>query len=228
MVDFRKNNHGFVPEYQVTSLTMWNGLHNKKYLELLDCFIGPKLNQNIGKITTKSWSCLFVAKVEPTDDHKWNIKFKVNISIKWGMGKNRRNCLSLTISNVHVLHNNFTKKHWFFRLLFTNMLYDSQLYTISLLLVIQLDLMRTMGYSINRHIWCWQKIELGSLGPTVIKPVWSSTFQEHVGLKLSHENKYSGNYGHLLRFDVRVNKSVVTYLLIFAFSQTHWLTDMSE
>ena len=79
-----------------------------------------------------------------------------------------------------------------------------------------------MGYSIHGHTSCQQKIELGTLGPPVIKVVlsaYSSTCQEQVGTKLTFGKNYWGRNGPLLLFAIRVDKHFAFIFLITWFSQ---------
>ena len=88
----------------------------------------------------------------------------------------------------------------------------------------------TMVYCIDGHISSRQKIELGTLGPPVIKPVWSaylSTCQEQVGTKLTFGKNYWGRNGPLLLFAIRVDKRVAFIFLITWFSQNTEVYDIS-
>lgn len=80
----------------------------------------------------------------------------------------------------------------------------------------------TMAYSIHGHISYRQKIELGLLGSSAIKPrcsVYSSPCPEYVGTNLSFGRNYWGKYGHFVLFAIRVNKSVAIVFLITCFLQ---------
>ena len=80
----------------------------------------------------------------------------------------------------------------------------------------------TMGYCIDGQISCRLKIELGTLGPPVIKVVlsaYSSTCQEQLGTKLTSGKNYWGKYGPLLLFAIRVDKHFAFIFLITWFSQ---------
>ena len=79
-----------------------------------------------------------------------------------------------------------------------------------------------MGYCIDGQISCRLKIELGTLGPPVIKVVlsaYSSTCQEQLGTKLTSGKNYWGKYGPLLLFAIRVDKHFAFIFLITWFSQ---------
>ena len=79
-----------------------------------------------------------------------------------------------------------------------------------------------MAYYIHGRISYRQKIELGVLGPSAIKPrcpVCSSACPEYVGTNLSFGRNYWGKYGHFVLFAIRVNKSVVIVFLISCFAQ---------
>ena len=87
-----------------------------------------------------------------------------------------------------------------------------------------------MGYCIDGHISSRLKIELGTLGPPVIKPVssaYSSTCQEEVGTKLTFGKNYWGKNGPLLLFAIRVDKRVAFIFWITWFSQNTVLYDFS-
>ena len=80
----------------------------------------------------------------------------------------------------------------------------------------------SMAYSIHGPISYRQKIELGLLGSSAIKPrcsVYSSPCPEYVGTNLSFGRNYWGKYGHFVLFAVRVNKSVAIVFLITCFLQ---------
>ena len=84
------------------------------------------------------------------------------------------------------------------------------------------DLCPSMGYCIDGQISCRLKIELGTLGPPVIKVVlsaYSSTCQEQLGTKLTSGKNYWGKYGPLLLFAIRVDKHFAFIFLITWFSQ---------
>ena len=79
-----------------------------------------------------------------------------------------------------------------------------------------------MAYLIHGHISYRQKIELGLLGSSAIKPrcsVYSSPCPEYVGTNLSFGRNYWGKYGHFVLFAIRVNKSVAIVFLITCFLQ---------
>ena len=79
-----------------------------------------------------------------------------------------------------------------------------------------------MAYSIHGPISYRQKIELGLLGSSAIKPrcsVYSSPCPEYVGTNLSFGRNYWGKYGHFVLFAIRVNKSVAIVFLITCFLQ---------
>ena len=79
-----------------------------------------------------------------------------------------------------------------------------------------------MTYSIHGQISCRQKIELGILGPSVIKPscsVYSSACPEYVGMNLSYGRKNWGKYGPFVLFAITVNKSVAFIYFITCFLQ---------
>ena len=86
-----------------------------------------------------------------------------------------------------------------------------------------------MGYCIEGHISSRQKIELGTLGQPVIKPVssaYSSTCKEHVGTKLSFGRKL-GEIWAFLTFAISVDKPVAFIFLIMCFSQNTQMYDIS-
>ena len=77
-----------------------------------------------------------------------------------------------------------------------------------------------MAYSIHGQISSRQKIELGILGPSVIKPscsVYSSACSEYAGTNSSFGRNYWGKYGPFVLFAITVNKSVAFIFLITCF-----------
>ena len=79
-----------------------------------------------------------------------------------------------------------------------------------------------MTYSIHGQISCRKKIELGILGPSVIKPscsVYSSACSEYTGTNSSFGRNYWGKYGPFVLFAITVNKSVAFIFLITSFLQ---------
>ena len=79
-----------------------------------------------------------------------------------------------------------------------------------------------MAYLIHGQTSSRQKIELGLLGPSQIKPLYSESLSacpECVGNILSRGGNYQGKYGHFVRFAIRVNTSVVVILSISCFTQ---------
>ena len=75
-----------------------------------------------------------------------------------------------------------------------------------------------MAYSIHGRTSYRQKIELGVLGLSVIKPrcsVYSSACPDNVRTNLHFRSNYWGKYGPVVLFAIKVNYSVV---IIFAIS----------
>ena len=94
--------------------------------------------------------------------------------------------------------------------------------TMDYMVFLLMILIWSMGYCIDGQISCRLKIELGTLGPPVIKVVlsaYSSTCQEQLGTKLTSGKNYWGKYGPLLLFAIRVDKHFAFIFLITWFSQ---------
>ena len=84
---------------------------------------------------------------------------------------------------------------------------------------------RFMAYSIHGQISCRQKIELGILGPSGIKPscsVYSPACSEYAGTNSSFGRNYWEKYGPFVLFAITVNKSVAFIFLITCFLQLNY------
>ena len=81
---------------------------------------------------------------------------------------------------------------------------------------------RSMAYSIYGPISCRQKIELGILRLSAIKPrcsVYLAACPAYVGTNLSFGRNYWGKYGPFVLFAISVNKSVAFIFLVTYFLQ---------
>ena len=75
-----------------------------------------------------------------------------------------------------------------------------------------------MGYSIHRHISYRQKIELGSTGLPVIRPVISVFINmKHAGKSWYPGNNHWGNYGPFLLLAIWVDKSAAFISMVMCF-----------
>ena len=80
----------------------------------------------------------------------------------------------------------------------------------------------TMAYSIYGPTSCRQKIELGILGLSAIKPrcsVYLAACPAYVGTNISFGRNYWGKYGPFVLFAISVNKSVAFIFLVTYFLQ---------
>ena len=79
-----------------------------------------------------------------------------------------------------------------------------------------------MAYSIYGPTSCRQKIELGILGLSAIKPrcsVYLAACPAYVGTNISFGRNYWGKYGPFVLFAISVNKSVAFIFLVTYFLQ---------
>ena len=80
----------------------------------------------------------------------------------------------------------------------------------------------SMAYSIYGPTSCRQKIELGILGLSAIKPrcsVYLAACPAYVGTNISFGRNYWGKYGPFVLFAISVNKSVAFIFLVTYFLQ---------